>query len=171
MSEKLRFPIGKFEKNFDATHEMREAFINEIAALPKKLEAAVENLDDKKLDMPYRPDGWTIRQVVHHIADSHLNAFCRIKLALTEDVPTIRPYQEAEWAKLPDSELPIEPSMKIIEGVHTRIIGILSELNDNDFKRKLFHPDSGEWTLEKFIGLYAWHGKHHTAHITNLDNS
>lgn len=165
MSEDLRFPIGEFDKNIDVTEELRNGFISDLRELPLKLRSAVEHLSDEQLETAYRPAGWTVRQVIHHIADSHLNAFIRIKLALTEDVPTIRPYDEAEWAKLSDSELPIEPSMKIIEGVHTRLIEILSNLSNEDFKRKLIHPDSGEWTLEKFIGLYAWHGKHHTAHI------
>jgi hypothetical protein len=165
MSENLKFPIGEFDKNIEVTDELRNGFISDLRELPLKVRSAVESLSDEQLDMPYRPEGWTVRQVIHHIADSHLNAFIRIKLALTEDVPTIRPYDEAEWAKLSDSELPIEPSMKIIEGVHTRLVEILSNLSDDDFKRKLDHPDSGEWKLENFIGLYAWHGKHHTAHI------
>lgn len=165
MSEDLRFPIGKFDKNIEVTEDMRSGFVNDLRELPLKIRSAVESLSDEQLDTAYRPEGWSVRQVIHHIADSHLNAFIRIKLALTEDVPTIRPYDEAEWAKLSDSELPIEPSLKIIEGVHTRIVEILSNLSDEDFRRELIHPDSGKWTLEKFIGLYAWHGKHHTAHI------
>ena len=168
MSEDLRFPIGEFEKNFDAAHGMRDSFINEISTLPLKLEDAVENLDDNKLNTPYRPEGWTVRQVVHHVADSHLNAFCRFKLALTEDNPTIRPYEEADWAKLPDSKLPIDVSLKIIEGLHARFTVLLENMSDEDFQRSLIHPASGSWTLEKMLAQYAWHGKHHTAHITKL---
>ncbi len=168
MEESLRFPIGKFEKDFDDAHGMREAFVNEIAELPNKLKDAVENFDDKKLDTPYRPEGWTVRQVVHHLADSHLNAFCRFKLALTEENPTIRPYEEAAWAELSDSEMPIEASMKIIEGVHSRWVKLLESMSDEDFQKALNHPESGSWTLEKMLAQYAWHGKHHTAHITKL---
>lgn len=176
MSEILRYPIGEFDKNLEVNEQVRRGFISDLRELPLKVRAAVENLSDEQLKTPYRPEGWTVRQVVHHIADSHINALCRIKLTLTEDVPTIRPYDEAEWAKLSDSELPLEPSLKIIEGVHSRIVEILSNLSEEDFKRRLIHPDSGEWTLEKFIGLYAWHGKHHTAHIRqavllNAENS
>ncbi|CAN5402661.1 bacillithiol transferase BstA [soil metagenome] len=168
MSEDLRFPIGEFDKNTEVTPELRKSFIQTIAGLPKNLEEAVADLDDEQLDTPYRPEGWTVRQTVHHVADSHLNAYCRFKLALTEDVPTIRPYFEDRWANLADSEMPIEVSMKIIEGIHERCVKMLESLSEDDFKRKLNHPDSGSWTLEKFLGLYAWHGKHHTAHITNL---
>lgn len=165
MSEDLRFPIGEFDKNIEVTEVVRNGFIGDLRELPLKVRSAIEHLNDEQLETVYRPEGWTIRQVVHHIADSHLNAFIRIKLALTEDVPTIRPYDEAKWAELSDSELPLEPSLKIIEGVHTRLVEILSNLSGEDFKRKLIHPDSGEWALENFIGLYAWHGRHHTAHI------
>ena len=161
----MRFPIGEFDKNIEVTDEMRNGFVSDLRELPLKVRSAVESLGDEQLDAAYRPEGWTVRQVIHHIADSHLNAFIRIKLALTEDMPTIRPYDEAEWAKLSDSELPIEPSMKIIEGVHTRFVELLLNLSDEDFKRKLNHPDSGEWTIAQMVGLYAWHGKHHTAHI------
>ena len=168
MSENLRFPIGEFDKNIEVTQELRSNFIQALTDLPKNLEKAAANLDDKQLDTPYRPEGWTVRQTIHHVADSHLNAYCRFKLALTEDVPTIRPYFEDRWANLADSEMPIEVSLKIIEGIHARCVKMLESLSENDFKRKLNHPDSGSWTLEKFLGLYAWHGKHHTAHIVNL---
>ena len=168
MSEDLSYPIGKFNSDFEATTELRQKFINEVAELPEKLRKTVENLDDEQLDTPYRPEGWTVRQTVHHIADSHLNALCRFKLALTEDFPTIRPYFEDRWAKLEDSLLPIEPSMKIIEGVHSRWAALLNSMSEGDFQKRLNHPESGEWNLEKFLALYAWHGRHHTAHITSL---
>ncbi|HLM59598.1 MAG TPA: bacillithiol transferase BstA [Pyrinomonadaceae bacterium] len=168
MNEDLSYPIGKFDKNFDFTPELKGDFINEIAALPEKLTAAVKDLSDEQLDTPYRPEGWTVRQTIHHVADSHLNSLIRFKLALTEDVPTIRPYYEDRWANLADSFTPIESSMKIIEGLHLRWTTLLNSMSDEDFRKKLNHPDSGEWTLEKFLALYAWHGRHHTAHITKL---
>ena len=168
MSEDLRFPIGKFDKNFDVTPELRTAFVQTIAELPKNLEKAVAGLNDEQLDTPYRPAGWTVRQTVHHIADSHLNSYIRYKLAMTEEAPTIRPYFEDRWAELADSQMPIDVSMKIIEGIHSRWANLLNSMSDEDFKRLLVHPESGEWTLEKMLGLYDWHSKHHTAHITKL---
>ncbi len=168
MSEDLRFPIGKFDKNIEVTPELRKSFIRTIADLPKNLEKSVADLEDKQLDTPYRPEGWTVRQTIHHVADSHLNAYIRFKLALTEDAPTIRPYYEDRWAELADSQMPIGVSMKIIEGVHSRWANFLNAMSDEDFKKLLIHPESGEWTLEKMLGLYDWHSKHHTAHITKL---
>lgn len=170
MSEDLSYPIGKFDSNFEATAELRRKFIGEVAELPEKLRDAVENLSDEQLDTPYRPEGWTVRQTIHHVADSHLNAFTRFKLALTEDFPTIRPYFEDRWAKLADSHSPINFSMQIIEGVHARWTALLNSMSEEDFQRRLNHPESGEWTLGKMLGQYAWHGKHHTAHIVSLKN-
>ncbi len=168
MSEDLRFPIGKFDSDIEITKEFREEFINTISNLPDKLNAAVENLSDAQLDTPYRPEGWTVRQTIHHIADSHLNSYCRFKLALTEDVPTIRAYHEDKWAELEDSKMPIDVSMKIVEGIHSRWATLLNSMSEKDFARKLKHPESGEWTLEKMLGLYDWHSRHHLAHIKNL---
>ena len=168
MSEDLRYPIGKFSRGIEITNELRTNFINEINELPDKLKAAVEDLNDRQLDTPYRPEGWTVRQTVHHVADSHLNSQIRFKLALTEEVPTIRPYFEDRWAELGDSRLPIEPSIKIVEGLHQRWTTLLNSMSESDFRRKLIHPDSGEWTLAQMLALYAWHGRHHTAHITKL---
>ena len=168
MKEDLRFPIGKFDAQFEVTPEIRNSFIQTIADLPKNLEKAVADLNDKQLDTPYRPEGWTVRQTVHHIADSHLNSYCRFKLALTEDVPTIHPYYEDRWAELADSQMPIDVSMKIIEGLHLRWANLLDSMTDEDFKKQLNHPESGSWTLEKMLGLYDWHSRHHTAHITEL---
>jgi uncharacterized damage-inducible protein DinB len=168
MSEDLRYPIGIFNRQIEITPESKRNFINEITELPNKLKAAVKDLNDQQLDTPYRPGGWTIRQTVHHIADSHLNSQIRFKLALTEETPTIRPYFEERWAELGDSFLPVEPSIKIIEGLHHRWTTLLNSMSDDDFQRKLIHPDSGEWTLSQMLALYAWHGKHHTAHITKL---
>ncbi len=168
MNEDLSYPIGKFDRNFECSPELKREFINEVAELPNKLNAAVKDLDDEQLNTPYRPGGWTVRQTIHHVADSHLNSFARFKLALTEDVPTIRPYYEDRWAELEDSFLPIESSLKIIEGLHLRWTTLLDSMSDEDFRKKLIHPDSGEWDLEKFLALYAWHCRHHTAHITRL---
>ena len=168
MSEDLSYPIGKFDKNLDVTSESKQEFINSIAELPANLTKAIDNLSDEQLDTPYRPAGWTVRQTVHHIADSHLNAYTRFKLALTEDVPTIRPYFEDRWANLTDSTLPVDSSLKIIEGLHLRWTTLLNAMTDEDYRKKLIHPESGDWNLEKFLALYAWHSKHHTAHITNL---
>jgi uncharacterized damage-inducible protein DinB len=168
MSEDLRYPVGKFDSGREVTPELRREFIRTIADLPLKIAEAVEGLNDERLGTEYRPEGWTVRQTVHHVADSHLNSYCRFKLALTEDKPTIRPYHEDLWAELPDSKLSIDVSLKIIEGVHERWVVLLESFTEDDFKKELIHPESGVWTLEKFLGLYEWHSKHHTAHITKL---
>ncbi len=164
----LRFPIGKFDTQPEIKPEMRGGFVKTIKDLPLMLAKAVENLDESQLETPYRDEGWTVRQTVHHVADSHLNAYIRFKLALTEDKPTIRPYAEDKWAELADSRLPLDVSFKIIEGVHTRWSHLLDSMSEADFQRKLVHPDSGEFTLEKMLALYDWHSRHHTAHITSL---
>ena len=165
MSEDLSYPIGKFDPAIVAP---RAVNIQAISDLPLNLDNAVSRLSDGQLDTPYRPESWTVRQTVHHVADSHLNSFIRFKLALTEDAPTIRPYYEDRWAKLGDSKMPIETSLKIIEGLHTRWTELLQSMSDADFERRLIHPETGEWTLEKLLALYAWHSRHHTAHITKL---
>jgi uncharacterized damage-inducible protein DinB len=168
MSEDLRYPIGKFDKNFDPTPETRAAFIETISDLPVKLADAVKGLDEEQLDTPYRPEGWTLRQTVHHVADSHINSLCRFKLALTEDEPpTIRPYYEDRWAELADSKMPVEVSLAIVEGVHRRWTALLESMTDEDFAREFIHPETGTWTLDKVLALYAWHSRHHTAHITS----
>lgn len=159
----LRFPIGKFDP---AAYASREENINTLANLSANLRTAVDGLTDEQLDTPYRPEGWTLRQTVHHIADSHINTLIRFKLALTEDGPTIRPYLEDRWADLADSKLPVDVSLAIIEGVHTRLVEILHSLSEEEFQREFIHPETGPWTLERAIGLYAWHSRHHTAHIT-----
>lgn len=168
MSEDLRFPVGKFDTEIEITPELRSQFIRTISKLPEKLREAVKNLSDEQLDTPYRPEGWTVRQVIHHIADSHLNSLCRFKLALTEDQPTIRPYYEDRWAELADSKMPVEASLKIIQGVHSRWTRLLNSMTDEQFQRKLNHPESGEWDLDKLLGLYDWHSRHHLAHIRTL---
>lgn len=164
MENDLRYPIGKFE--LDSTP--RNEHIQTIAELPANMSAAVSGLSAEQLDTPYRSAGWTLRQTVHHLADSHINSFCRFKLALTEDeTPTIRPYYEDRWAELPDSEMPVDVSLNIIDGVHRRWTSLLQSMTDADFERRFNHPESGEWTLEKALAMYAWHSRHHTAHITN----
>lgn len=160
----LRYPIGKYDA---AEWSDRAANINTIAQLPADLANAVGGLTHEQLDSPYRPGGWSLRQTVHHIADSHMNSLCRVKLALTEDEPpTIRPYYEERWAELADSRLPIEVSMRMIDGIHRRWAELLESMTDEQFAREFVHPETGNWTLEKMTGLYAWHSRHHTAHIT-----
>src|SRR5215204_4481607 len=166
--EDLRYPVGAFEKPLEVSPEMRAEFIQTIKDLPKKLAESVKGLSDEQLDTPYRPGGWTVRQTVHHVADSHINSLCRFKLALTEENPTIRPYFEDRWAELADSRLPVDVSLRIVEGIHARWVVLLESLTDDDYKKPLVHPDSGEWTVEQFLALYEWHSRHHTAHITHL---
>jgi hypothetical protein len=141
-----------------------------IAAAPAALRAAVAGLSDAQLDTPYRPGGWTVRQVVHHVPDSHLNAYVRIRLALTEDTPTIKPYEEARWAELPDARtLPIEVSLALLEGLHARWVGLLGGLGPADGARQFHHPEHGRLiTVDELIAMYAWHGEHHVAHVTSL---
>ncbi|MGE5111132.1 MAG: YfiT family bacillithiol transferase [Acidobacteriaceae bacterium] len=164
----LSFPIGKFEWSGPNSDAQRAAFIADIATLPQKLHAAVSGLSESQFDTPYRPGGWTVRQVVHHIADSHMNAYIRFKLALTETQPLVKPYDEKAWAELPDSKLPIEVSLKLIDGLHERWAVVLRNMKPADFDRELKHPELGIVHLDRYIALYAWHGKHHVAHITSL---
>jgi uncharacterized damage-inducible protein DinB len=169
MEADLRYPIGKRERIENVTESQRRAFIDAIAETPAKLRAAVAGLNDKQLDTPYRPGGWTVRQVVHHLPDSHLNSFVRFKLALTEDAPTIKPYDEARWAELPDSKAPVEVSLSLLEDLHKRWILLLNALTPADWKRTLRHPEHpGLMTLDDNLQIYAWHGRHHVAHITAL---
>jgi len=164
-----RYPIGEFQLPAQATHARRQQAIEEIASTPDKIRAAVKGLNDAQLDTPYRDGGWTIRQVVHHVPDSHLNAYVRLKLALTEEKPTIKPYDEAAWAKLEDSKsTPIEVSLSLLSAVHDRWDRIWRSMKAEDFARTLIHPEHGERTVDWMLFMYEWHGKHHTAHITEL---
>lgn len=171
MEQDLRYPVGEF--SWDAaepTAEERKPMVAEIAALPGKMRAAVAGLSKQQLDTPYRPEGWTVRQVMHHVPDSHLNAYIRFKLALTEEVPTIKPYLEDRWAQLADTAAtPVEVSLALLESLHQRWAQLLRSMGDADFAKTYFHPEKGAaLTLGKTLALYAWHGRHHTAHITAL---
>jgi uncharacterized damage-inducible protein DinB len=169
MSEDLRYPIGEFDRNYETTPDARSERIATINDLPKNIATAVAGLTDTQLDTEYRPGGWTVRQTVHHLADSHANSLIRFKLALTEDMPpTIKPYREERWAELADSKLPIDVSQRMIEAIHIRWLAVLNSMTDADFERRFIHPETGEWTLEGALAMYAWHSKHHTAHITKL---
>lgn len=165
----LRYPIGTFDFNREIPTEELPGLITEIETMPAALRKAVAGLSEEQLNATYRPGGWTVRQVVHHIADSHINSYIRFRLALTEERPTIKPYDEGKWAELVDARiLPIEVSLNILEGIHTRWVTLLRDLKDQTLERELVHPESGILTLATMIGLYAWHGKHHIAHITGL---
>lgn len=168
MEADLRYPIGPFEYADEITAGVTTAWIKEIEVLPGLLRDAVKELSDEQLDTPYRPGGWSVRQVIHHVADSHMNAYVRFKLALTEDEPVIKPYEEAKWAELPDYALPVEPSLLLIENLHQRWVTVLRELTPADLEKTFIHPESGVVSLGRNIGIYAWHGKHHLAHITSL---
>src|SRR5262245_50492001 len=169
MTDDLRYPIGKFQFDPNATTATRRACLAQIREAPAAMRAAVRGLSDAQLDTPYRPGGWTVRQVVHHVPDSHLNAYCRFKLALTEDNPQIKAYDEAAWAMLEDTRrTPIETSLALLESLHQRWVTLLESMKDQDFERRLRHPEAGEMPIDRLLQLYAWHGRHHTAHITSL---
>lgn len=164
--ESLRYPIGKQKKSEKFSDDQINDWINTIETFPSEIREVTKSLSSEELDWRYRPDGWTIRQVVHHCADSHMNSIIRFKLALTEEVPTIKPYLEDKWAGLPDSEAPISISLSLIDGLHARWVLLLKSMSTDDFRRKLFHPESKkEFTLRSMLGLYAWHCDHHLAHI------
>jgi len=167
--EDQRYPIGRFRAPAASTVAVRAAQIETLRRLPERLREAVSGLNDLQLDTPYREGGWTVRQVVHHVADSHANSVIRFRLALTEDWPTIKPYDEAAWARLPDSRtLPVDTSLTFIEALHSRWAALLESLSEEDFQRGYKHPEMGPQTLWIALALYDWHGRHHTAHITNL---
>jgi uncharacterized damage-inducible protein DinB len=168
MNTDLRYPIGQFDRNVDISPELRQQRIQVLSDLPATFAAAVADLTEEQLDTPYRPGGWTIRQTAHHVPDSHLNAYIRFKWTLTEDEPTIKAYHEDRWAMLGDSRGPVDVSLRLLSSVHERWTALLETMTDDDYQRKLHHPESGEWTLDMMLGLYAWHSRHHTAHITSL---
>ncbi len=169
MSQDQRYPVGKFQWEENLTDERRAELIGQIEEAPAKLRAAVAGLTGGQLDTPYRAGGWTVRQVVHHLPDSHMNAYVRFKLALTEEEPAIKPYDQERWAELVDGKTaPVESSLGLLESLHKRWVIVLRAMGRGHFARKLRHPELGEVTLEKYLGLYAWHGRHHVAHITSL---
>ena len=169
MTTDLRYPIGKFVRPAAATPDDRRRSVEEIAGLPASLRAAIDGLSPAQLDTPYRPDGWTVRQLVHHVPDSHINAYVRFRLALTEDEPTIKPYDEARWAELGDARtLPPDVSLALLDALHDRWATLLRTLPESAWGRRLVHPESGVMTLDQLLAMYAWHGRHHVAHVTGL---
>jgi uncharacterized damage-inducible protein DinB len=169
-SPDLRYPIGRFDLHAPVSSEQRAEAIAQIERFPRELRAAVEGLSDRQLDTPYRTGGWTVRQVVHHLADSHMNSYIRFKLALTEDAPPIKPYNEAAWAELPEARsAPIEMSLALLDALHGRWVLMLRGMGDADWQKTFRHPEiSGLIRLDANLALYAWHGRHHLAHINGL---
>ena len=169
MSDDLRYPIGKWVRQPSIDAATAAALIEQIASAPGELAAAVKGLNDQQLDTPYREGGWTPRQIVHHICDSHLNAYTRFKLGVTEDNPTIKPYDEKLWSETVDAKTaPVDVSLPIIDGVHRRWVQFLRSLDGKALARTIQHPERGPMALTDLLQLYAWHGRHHTAHITGL---
>ena len=167
--EDLRYPIGQYVAPDPVTANDRKGWCDRFAAAPSELRSAVKGLSDKQLDTSYRPGGWSARQVVHHIPDSHTNGYVRFRLALTEDSPTIKPYNEAAWAELPEGkDGPVEPSLTLLEALHRRWMLLLEAMRESDWTRTLHHPEVGKVRLDECFGSYAWHCEHHVAHITRL---
>ena len=170
----LQYPIGKFQWGGVkwggvSTDEQRRQLIDQIDQAPAQLRQALAGLTEEQIDTPYRPGGWTVRQVVHHLPDSHMNAYGRFRLALTEDEPTIKPYDQERWAALEDARTaPAELSLSLLEPLHRRLVLLLRSLRPEDFARTFRHPEMGVVTLDRLLGMYAWHGRHHIAHITSL---
>jgi hypothetical protein len=165
----LSYPIGRFAFSGDSTAEQRSVFIDRIEATPARLREAVKGLTAEQLDTPYRPGGWTVRQVVHHVPDSHINSYCRFRLALTEDTPSVKGYDQELWAQLYDArEAPVEVSLALLAALHHRWVLMLRSLRPEDFARTFLHSELGPVTLDRNVALYAWHGDHHVAHITSL---
>ena len=171
MNTDPRYPIGKFVYSGPLDEVARDDAIAAIAGLPWDLEDAIEGLSETQLDTPYREGGWSLRKVVHHLADSHINAWCRLKLALTEESPTVRTYDEAAWAELADYSLPVDASLDLIAALHARWVVLWEALEASDWQRTLQHPDRGVMTVEELLALYAWHGAHHVGHISRLRES
>lgn len=168
----LRYPIGKFQAPAEYNTIVRKLNIQQLEEMPAQLRAAVKGLSNEQLSEPYRKGGWTLRQVVHHLADSHLNAYVRFKLAMTEDIPTIKPYNEKAWAGLEDSvKADVEVSLVLVKSLHQRLVMMLKSLDDKQFARSYMHPETGKGSVDRMLALYAWHGRHHIAHITTLRES
>jgi len=165
----LRYPIGPFHFPAQVSAQDRALYVQQISEAPARLRAVVAGLSEEQLETPYRPGGWTVRQVVHHVPDSHLNSYIRFRLALTEDEPTVKPYQEDRWAELPDARTtPPETSLQLLECLHDRWVTLLNSLSEAEWKRGFRHPELGLVSLEQNAALYAWHGRHHVAHILSL---
>ncbi len=165
----LSYPIGRFAYAGESTEEQRRAFIDRIADMPQNLRAAVAGLTAEQLDTPYRPGGWTVRQVVHHLPDSHINSYCRFRWALTEDSPSVKGYDQERWAQLTDARTaPVELSLALLDALHSRWVVLLRSMAPADFARTFVHSELGPVTLDRNVALYAWHGDHHVAHITSL---
>ena len=165
----LRYPVGPFEFAGTLSNGERQTLIDQIAATPEKMRAAVAGLSDEQIDTPYRPEGWTVRQVVHHVPESHMNSYVRFKLAITEEEPTIKAYFEDRWAQLDDAQqAPVGLSLDLLDALHGRWVWFLRSLKDADFQRTFYHPEMGTISLNENIALYAWHGRHHVAHVTSL---
>jgi uncharacterized damage-inducible protein DinB len=165
----LRYPIGKMDRKTVLTPAERQAAIDAIAEAPRLLRSAVTGLSDSQLDTPYRPGGWTVRQLVHHVADSHMNAYTRFRLAFTEENPIIKPYDEAKWAELEDARtLPIGVSLDLLDRLHDRLVALLRAQSSDVFQRSLSHPENGPMTVDTLLTIYSWHGRHHVAHVTSL---
>lgn len=168
VADDLRYPIGRFDATAPITLPMRAQAVSAIAKLSAEMQAAVAGLSDEQLDTPYRPGGWTVRQVVHHVVDSHVNAYIRTKVCLTENEPTIKPYDQDSWALLPDSRLPVIVSLSMLDGVHARWTALWNSMAPEQFGRVFRHPEIGPVTLDGQLQMYAWHSRHHVAHITAL---
>lgn len=167
--EELRYPVGRFEPRATLTSAEREEAVEALEMAPARLREAVADLDEEQLDTPYREGGWTVRQVVHHLADSHLNGYVRMRWALTEDAPTLKGYDQEEWAELEDARsAPVSMSLDLFHALHRRWLELIRSLGPEDFGRRLVHPEGGEPTVDTLLWLYAWHARHHTAHITGL---
>ncbi len=169
----VRYPIGKFHyvepRSLEERTELHKQTIDAIAALPRDFRHAVKDLTEAQLDTPYREGGWTVRQLIHHLPDSHMNAYVRVKLALTETDPVVKTYEEKLWAEMPDSrETPVDVSLTMLEALHTRWVVLLRGMREEEFSRRFVHPQLGPMVLEKVLAMYAWHGAHHTAHVTEL---
>lgn len=166
----LRYPIGRFTPVTPAADAVRREALGHLETLPARMREAVAGLSDARTDTPYRPGGWSVRQVVHHVADSHMNALIRLKLALTENVPTVKPYDENAWGVLADARLPIDVSLRMLDGIHARWVALYRAMNSGDFARTFRHPEypDSPLTLDWLLQQYAWHSRHHVAHITSL---
>ena len=168
--EALRYPIGRYQKPDTYTPQQLNEWMDVLTVAPSWLDVCIENLDEQQLQTPYRPGGWTVQQVIHHIADSHLNAYIRIKLALTEDTPTVMPYQEALWAELPDTQLvPVNISVTLLHALHRRLVALLRQLSPAEWERSYYHPEhKRNFPIWEVVALYAWHSRHHMEHVRRL---